>query len=150
MVLLFPSKQNFCSVNVFLIVFLLQQVQTIELKKDGLAEKPIQIVVTPVENSIPEDVEEEEEEKEEEEDDVSVEFSFAKFSAMHFQYSATHTHIQQRLKHPLLYHEDEGDTLVSVPLSFLSFYHYTPPSFHLVFHFAGLSNCLVDHLEVHG
>lgn len=82
-----------------------------ELKKDKVAEKPMQIVVTPATgDNKPEEEEEEKEEKEEEE----KEFSFAKFSAMYFQRSATHTHIQQRLKHPLLYHEDEGDTLVSV------------------------------------
>uniref|UniRef100_A0A674CKG4 Unconventional myosin-VIIa-like n=1 Tax=Salmo trutta TaxID=8032 RepID=A0A674CKG4_SALTR len=45
-------------------------------------------------------------------DDEDEEFSFIKFSALHFQGSATHSHITQRLRQPLLYHEDEGDTLV--------------------------------------
>uniref|UniRef100_A0A674CJZ3 Unconventional myosin-VIIa-like n=1 Tax=Salmo trutta TaxID=8032 RepID=A0A674CJZ3_SALTR len=44
-------------------------------------------------------------------DDEDEEFSFIKFSALHFQGSATHSHITQRLRQPLLYHEDEGDTL---------------------------------------
>ncbi|XP_030630586.1 unconventional myosin-VIIa [Chanos chanos] len=46
--------------------------------------------------------------KPEEEDD---EFSFSRFAMLHFQGSATHTHIQQRLRQSLLSHEDEGDTL---------------------------------------
>lgn len=73
----------------------------------------LQIVVTPIAND---DQTDEEEEKEEEEDDD--EFSFANFCALHFQQSATHTHIQQRLKQPLLYHEEERDTLVSGALFF--------------------------------
>ncbi|XP_031662727.1 unconventional myosin-VIIa [Oncorhynchus kisutch] len=44
-------------------------------------------------------------------DDEDEEFSFIKFSALHFQGSATHSHITQRLRQPLLHHEDEGDTL---------------------------------------
>ncbi|XP_066533908.1 unconventional myosin-VIIa [Hoplias malabaricus] len=60
-------------------------------------ETVMKITVTPVE----------EEEQEEEED----EFSFSKFSALHFQGSATHTHIDQRLRQSLLRHEDEGDAL---------------------------------------
>lgn len=40
------------------------------------------------------------------------EFSFYKFSQLHFKGNATHTHVTQRLKQPLLLHEDEGDTLV--------------------------------------
>ncbi|KAG7321570.1 hypothetical protein KOW79_014428 [Hemibagrus wyckioides] len=80
-----------------------QEEQTVELKKE---KEVLQIVVTPVAND---DQTDEEEEKEEEEDDD--EFSFANFCALHFQQSATHTHIQQRLKQPLLYHEEERDTL---------------------------------------
>uniref|UniRef100_A0A8C7HRK9 Unconventional myosin-VIIb n=1 Tax=Oncorhynchus kisutch TaxID=8019 RepID=A0A8C7HRK9_ONCKI len=44
-------------------------------------------------------------------DDENEEFSFTKFSALHFQGSATYSHIKQRLRQPLLYHEDEGDAL---------------------------------------
>ncbi|XP_016348660.1 unconventional myosin-VIIa-like [Sinocyclocheilus anshuiensis] len=46
-------------------------------------------------------------EKEKEND----EFSFSKFASLHFQGSSTLSHIQQRLRQPLLYHEDEGDAL---------------------------------------
>ncbi|MGH0114779.1 UNVERIFIED_CONTAM: hypothetical protein FKN15_049559 [Acipenser sinensis] len=42
------------------------------------------------------------------------EYSFSKFAAMYFQGSASHTHIRNRLRHPLLYHEDEGDALASL------------------------------------
>uniref|UniRef100_A0A8B9JD85 Myosin VIIBb n=1 Tax=Astyanax mexicanus TaxID=7994 RepID=A0A8B9JD85_ASTMX len=49
-----------------------------------------------------------------EEDDEEDEFSFSKFSALHFQGSATHTHIDRRLQQPLIHHEDEGDTLACV------------------------------------
>ncbi|KAI5099410.1 unconventional myosin-VIIa isoform X2 [Silurus meridionalis] len=94
-----------------------QEEQTVELKEDKASEiQSFQMVVTPatnddkIEEGEEEEKEEEEKEEEEEEDDDD-EFSFAKFAAMHFQHSATHTHIQQRLKHSLLYHEDEGDTL---------------------------------------
>lgn len=40
-------------------------------------------------------------------------FSFSKFASLHFQGSSTPSHIQQRLRQPLLYHEDEGDALVT-------------------------------------
>uniref|UniRef100_A0A672N0X2 Unconventional myosin-VIIa-like n=1 Tax=Sinocyclocheilus grahami TaxID=75366 RepID=A0A672N0X2_SINGR len=50
---------------------------------------------------------ENEKEKEKENDD----FSFSKFASLHFQGSSTLSHIQQRLRQPLLYHEDEGDAL---------------------------------------
>ncbi|XP_016133906.1 unconventional myosin-VIIa-like [Sinocyclocheilus grahami] len=39
------------------------------------------------------------------------EFSFSKFASLHFQGSSTHSYVQQRLRQPLLHHEDEGDTL---------------------------------------
>uniref|UniRef100_I3KT63 Si:ch73-194h10.2 n=1 Tax=Oreochromis niloticus TaxID=8128 RepID=I3KT63_ORENI len=42
------------------------------------------------------------------------EYSFAKFASMYFQGAATHTHIRQRLRQPLLYHEDEDDVLASL------------------------------------
>ncbi|XP_039985647.1 unconventional myosin-VIIa isoform X1 [Xiphias gladius] len=41
------------------------------------------------------------------------EYAFSKFASMYFQGAATHTHIRQRLRQPLLYHEDEGDVLAS-------------------------------------
>lgn len=49
------------------------------------------------------------EEDEEVEDD---EFSFHRFSVLHFQGGATHTHITKRPGEPLLRHDDEGDTQV--------------------------------------
>lgn len=47
------------------------------------------------------------EEGDDEFDDSSDEFSFYRF-----QGNATHTHITQRLRQPLLPHDDEGDALV--------------------------------------
>uniref|UniRef100_A0A667Z7P2 Myosin VIIBb n=1 Tax=Myripristis murdjan TaxID=586833 RepID=A0A667Z7P2_9TELE len=47
-------------------------------------------------------------------DDSDEEFSLFKFSSLYFQGNATHTHITQRLRQPLLHHEDEGDTLASL------------------------------------
>lgn len=40
------------------------------------------------------------------------EYSFSKFASMYFQGAATHTHSRQRLRQPLLYHEEQGDVLV--------------------------------------
>ncbi|XP_047442774.1 unconventional myosin-VIIa [Mugil cephalus] len=42
------------------------------------------------------------------------EYPFSKFASMYFQGTANHTHIRQRLRQPLLYHEDEGDVQASV------------------------------------
>ncbi|XP_062252279.1 unconventional myosin-VIIa [Platichthys flesus] len=42
------------------------------------------------------------------------EYTFSKFASINFQGAATHTHIRQRLRQPLLYHEDEGDVLASL------------------------------------
>uniref|UniRef100_A0A665U2E8 Si:ch73-194h10.2 n=1 Tax=Echeneis naucrates TaxID=173247 RepID=A0A665U2E8_ECHNA len=42
------------------------------------------------------------------------EYSFPKFASMFFQGAATATHIRQRIRMPLLYHEDEGDVLASL------------------------------------
>lgn len=51
-------------------------------------------------------------EEDEEFGDNNGEFSFYRFSVLHFQGGATHTHITQRLQKPLLHHDDEGDVLV--------------------------------------
>lgn len=51
-------------------------------------------------------------EEDDEFDDNSEEFSFHRFSVLHFQGNATHSHITQRLRQPLLPHDDEGDALV--------------------------------------
>uniref|UniRef100_A0A8C4S7H9 Myosin VIIB n=1 Tax=Erpetoichthys calabaricus TaxID=27687 RepID=A0A8C4S7H9_ERPCA len=52
--------------------------------------------------------------QEEEEYDDLEEYSFTKFAIMYFQGSATDTYIRKRLRHPLLYHEDEGDIVASL------------------------------------
>ncbi|XP_038575317.1 unconventional myosin-VIIa-like [Micropterus salmoides] len=51
------------------------------------------------------------EEDDDEFDDGTDDFSFYKFSILHFQDNATHEHITQRLRQPLLPHDDEGDAL---------------------------------------
>ncbi|XP_059913806.1 unconventional myosin-VIIa-like isoform X2 [Gadus macrocephalus] len=53
----------------------------------------------------------EEEEEEEEPFKEDKEFSFQKFCSLHFQGDASHTHISQRLRQPLLAHQDERDSL---------------------------------------
>lgn len=47
-----------------------------------------------------------------EHEDLS-EYKFSKFAATYFQGVSTHTYIRRALKQPLLFHEDEGDQLVS-------------------------------------
>ncbi|KAM9849184.1 unconventional myosin-VIIb [Aulostomus maculatus] len=59
------------------------------------------------------DVPMEEEPPIEDYDDLD-EYSFSKFASMYFQGAASPTHIRQRLRQPLLYHEDEGDVLASL------------------------------------
>lgn len=49
----------------------------------------------------------------EEEDEDLSEYKFSKFAATYFQGVSTHTYIRRPLKQPLLFHEDEGDQLVS-------------------------------------
>lgn len=53
----------------------------------------------------------EEELPEEDYDDLD-EYSFSKFASMSFQGAATATHIRQRLRQPLLYHEEAEDITV--------------------------------------
>ncbi|TRY58652.1 hypothetical protein DNTS_024794 [Danionella cerebrum] len=50
---------------------------------------------------------------EEDYDDLD-EYSFSKFASMYFQGAATPTYIRQRIRQPLLYHEDENDVLASL------------------------------------
>ncbi|XP_051562758.1 unconventional myosin-VIIb-like [Myxocyprinus asiaticus] len=50
---------------------------------------------------------------EEDYDDLD-EYSFSKFASMYFQGAATPTHIRQRIRQPLLYHEEENDVLASL------------------------------------
>ncbi|XP_056894405.1 unconventional myosin-VIIb [Takifugu flavidus] len=48
-------------------------------------------------------------------DDADLdEYSFSKFASMYFQGAATATHIRQKLRQPLLHHEDGGDILASL------------------------------------
>lgn len=69
----------------------------------------------------------------EEDDDGSAEFSFYKFSIQHFQGYMSHRHITQRLRQPLLKHDDEGDALVrgQGPIRDALFRHRTPLTVHL-------------------
>uniref|UniRef100_H0XC39 Unconventional myosin-VIIb n=1 Tax=Otolemur garnettii TaxID=30611 RepID=H0XC39_OTOGA len=48
------------------------------------------------------------EEPEEDMDDLAG-YTFPKFAVTYFQKAASHTHIQQPLRYPLLYHEDDAD-----------------------------------------
>lgn len=54
----------------------------------------------------------EEEEEDDEFEDETDPLSFYNFSIRYFQHNADHKHTSQRLKKPLLVHEDEGDALV--------------------------------------
>lgn len=47
-----------------------------------------------------------------EEEDLS-DYKFAKFAATYFQGTSTHSYIRRPLKQPLLFHDDEGDQLVT-------------------------------------
>lgn len=68
-----------------------------------------------------------------EDDDGSAEFSFYKFSIQHFQGHMSHRHITQRLRQPLLKHDDEGDALVRAqgPIRDALFRHGPPHTVHL-------------------
>lgn len=58
-----------------------------------------------------------EEHPKEDYDDLD-EYPFSKFASMYFQGAASDTYIRQRLRQPLLYHEDEGDIVVILLDSF--------------------------------
>lgn len=95
----------------------------------------------------------------EEEDEDLSEYKFSKFAATYFQGVSTHTYIRRPLKQPLLFHEDEGDQLVS-----LQIHHFIAQILgqnnHSLFVLTSNSNILshppgctssVDHcVEVHG
>lgn len=68
-------------------------------------------------------------------DDRMSEFSFYKFSLQHFQGFVSHTHISQRLRQPLLKHDDEGDALVRRrrPMRGVIFLDKITDGFHLVY-----------------
>ncbi|CAJ1059811.1 unconventional myosin-VIIa [Xyrichtys novacula] len=72
-------------------------------KFEKMVTEEIDIDELPMEDDLPQ----------EDYDDLD-EYSFSKFASMYFQGAATPTHIRQRLRQPLLYHEDEGDVLASL------------------------------------
>ncbi|KAM3866070.1 unconventional myosin-VIIb-like [Diretmus argenteus] len=73
-----------------------------ESKSESEPEAPASRSATPPASS---------EEDSDEYDESNDEFSFHKFSSLYFQGNVTHTHINQRLRQPLLPHDDEGDAL---------------------------------------
>uniref|UniRef100_A0A3Q3ELW0 Unconventional myosin-VIIa-like n=1 Tax=Labrus bergylta TaxID=56723 RepID=A0A3Q3ELW0_9LABR len=80
-----------------------------------LQENPsINIVISPASNSSTPTPSTREEDEDDTFNEDSDQFSFYKFSVQYFRGDATHTHITQRLKHPLLPHDDEGDALACV------------------------------------
>ncbi|MEQ2171734.1 hypothetical protein GOODEAATRI_013808 [Goodea atripinnis] len=72
------------------------------------------VIITPASKSATPtpSLDEEEEEFDDMFDDESDTMSFYNFSRRYFQNSVDHKHTPQRLKQPLLHHEDEGDGLV--------------------------------------
>lgn len=94
----------------------------------------------------------------EEDDDVDLdEYSFSKFATTYFQGSATPTYICQRLRQPLLHHEDKEDVLVIFPCRPHSlarlFMAEDCLRLRVLLHlslFAGLAHRVVDHPQVHG
>ncbi|XP_039533712.1 unconventional myosin-VIIa [Pimephales promelas] len=89
------------------------KLEEVELVESPVMERKAMSIPDSSEDEI-EDKKEEEEAVEEENEAEDDEFAFSKFTSLHFQGSSTHSHIQQRLRKPLLYHEDEGDTLASL------------------------------------
>lgn len=73
--------------------------QNIEGKRTIIEE--IDIDELPIEENLPQ----------EDYDDLD-EFTFSKFASMYFQGGVTSTYIRQRLRKPLLFHEDEEDVQV--------------------------------------
>ncbi|KAF6720455.1 Unconventional myosin-VIIa [Oryzias melastigma] len=61
----------------------------------------------------------EEEEEDDEFEDETDPLSFYNFSIRYFQHNADHKHTSQRLKKPLLVHEDEGDALACLTVSWI-------------------------------
>ncbi|KAL2090404.1 hypothetical protein ACEWY4_015092 [Coilia grayii] len=74
-----------------------------DLEGQRIVLEEIDLDETPLAEDIPE----------EDYDDDLDEYSFSKFASINFQGAATATHIRQRLRQPLLYHEDEGDVLAA-------------------------------------
>lgn len=92
----------------------------------------------------------------EEEDEVDLdEYSFSKFASMYFQGAATPTYICQRLRQPLLHHEDKDDVLVLLLSLLPSFARPPRPEDRpcltvLLSSPAGLAERVVGHPQVHG
>lgn len=92
----------------------------------------------------------------EDEDDLD-EYSFSTFASMYFQGAATPTHVFQRLRQPLLHHEDKEDIRVllfslllsSFELLLLEDYVYLLTTV-LLSSSSGLADSVVDHPQVHG
>lgn len=93
-----------------------------------------------------------------EHEDLS-EYKFFKFAATYFQGVSTHTYIRRPLKQPLLFHEDEGDQLVSSEghLTFGSCDHHMTTKqtklgaeMSLLSGSPGRSSSVDHHPEVHG
>uniref|UniRef100_A0A672G4R0 Si:ch73-194h10.2 n=1 Tax=Salarias fasciatus TaxID=181472 RepID=A0A672G4R0_SALFA len=87
----------------------------------GLEVRPSNILATVVKTSMMiieeidiDEIPMEENSLDEDEDDGLDEYSFSKFATMYFQGAASASHVRQRLRQPLLYHEDEGDILASL------------------------------------
>eukprot|EP00061_Rhincodon_typus_P011459 g36480.t1 len=76
-----------------------QGFEDVEVKQEKLEEFDLDNISVPSESD--------------EEDDLT-QYTFPKYAATYFQGSATHTHVQKALRHPLLYHEDEVDIAASL------------------------------------
>ncbi|XP_073347990.1 unconventional myosin-VIIa-like [Pagrus major] len=85
--------------------------------KRSITPEPVEEIIPPV--SISTTPCQSEEEDDDEFDDETDEFSFYKFSILHFQNSATHTHISKRLQRSLLPHDDEGDAVACVSVNWI-------------------------------
>uniref|UniRef100_A0A671VEU5 Myosin VIIBb n=1 Tax=Sparus aurata TaxID=8175 RepID=A0A671VEU5_SPAAU len=84
-----------------------------KMRKDS---EPVEEIIPPVSIST---TPSQSEEDDDEFDDETEEFSFYKFSILHFQGSATHTHISKRLQQSLLHHDDEGDAVACVSVNWI-------------------------------
>lgn len=112
--------------------------QNIEGKRTIIEE--IDIDELPIEEDLPQ----------EDYDDLD-EFTFSKFASMYFQGGVTPTHIRQRLRKPLLYHEDEEDIQVQILYLLKGFFPlFLLPWVTLVFVSSGFADGVVDYSEVHG
>ncbi|XP_037537916.1 unconventional myosin-VIIa [Nematolebias whitei] len=99
-----------------------QAVKEPDEQTTGSSAQAMDIIITPASPSstpTPSLEEEDEEEFYDGFDDESDLFSFYNFSKKHFQNNVNHKHTSQRLKDPLLHHEDEADALASQTVSWI-------------------------------